>query len=167
MDKYGDIAKRQATLQGTPAPARAIAGEAVANPAAVEGDKIANIQRALLNFHLLLRSQRLYESDHPQRIATLGLAYNSLQSVLERQKLELHVMRDGLASPALDNTLVPDATGEMLALSSTLRQAGIKRITFLPKVRLQEVDILAELVRTTFLASILPSTVPANSTSSP
>jgi PilZ domain-containing protein len=151
MDKYGDIAKRQATLQGTPAPARAIAAEAAANPAATEGDKIANIQRALLNFHLLLRSQRLYESDHPQRIAALGLAYDSLQSVLERQKLELHVVRDGLASPALDNTLVPDATGEMLALSSALRQAGIKRISFLPKVRLQEVDILAELVKVSLM----------------
>jgi hypothetical protein len=151
MDKYGDIAKRQATLQGTPAPARAIAAEAAANPAATEGDKIANIQRALLNFHFLLRSQRLYESDHPQRIAALGLAYDSLQSVLERQKLELHVVRDGLASPALDNTLVPDATGEMLALSSALRQAGIKRISFLPKVRLQEVDILAELVKVSLM----------------
>jgi PilZ domain len=153
MDKYGDVAKRQSVLQGPPAPARAIAGEATASPAAVEGDKIANIQRALLNFHLLLRCQRLYEVDHPQRISTLGLAYDSLQSVLERQKLELHVVRDGLATPALDNTLVPDATGEMLALSSALRQAGIKRICFLPKVRLQEVDILADLIKVSLMTT--------------
>ena len=153
MDKYGDVAKRQSVLQDTPAPARAIAAEATANPAAAEGDKIANIQRALLNFHLLLRCQRLYEVDHPQRISTLGLAYDSLQSVLERQKLELHVVRDGLACPALDNTLVPDDTGEMLALSSALRQAGIKRICFLPKVRLQEVDILADLIKVSLMTT--------------
>ncbi len=63
---------------------------------AVDGDKIGNIHGAMLNFHLLLRSQRLYEVDHPQRIATLGMAYDSLHSVVGRHKLELQVMRDGL-----------------------------------------------------------------------
>ena len=121
------------------------------NPAAVEGDKIANIHRALLNFYLLLRSQRLYEVDHPQRMATLGLAYDSLRHVVERQKLELRVMRDGLASSALADALLPDATGEMLGLSSALRQAGIRRISFLPKVSQEEVDILAELIKVSLM----------------
>jgi hypothetical protein len=114
----------------------------------VEGDKIAKIHRALLNFHLLLRCQRLYEVDHPQRIATLGLAYDSLHSVVGHHKLDLHVMTDGLA---LGEALLPDATGEMLALSSALRQAGIRRISFLPQVRPQEVDILAEFIKVSLM----------------
>ena len=121
------------------------------NLTAVEGDKLANIRGALLNFYLLLRSQRLYESDHPQRIAALRLAYDSLHSVVERHKLELQAMRDGLAFSALGDGLIPDATGEMLALSSTLRQAGFRRITFLPKVSQEEVDILAELIKVSLM----------------
>jgi hypothetical protein len=117
----------------------------------VEGDKIANIHRALLNFYLLLRCQRLYEVDHPQRITTLGLAYDSLRSVVGRNKLELHVMRDGLASSALGDALLPDASGETLALSNALRQAGIRRLCFLQKIRLQEVDILAELIKVSLM----------------
>ena len=151
VDKYGDVSRRQALLKGTPSPESAVGVDAVPNPTAVEGDKIANIHRALLNFYLLLRSQRLYEVDHPQRIATLGLAYESLRSVVERQKLELQAMRDGLASAALGDALLPDATGEMLALSSVLRQAGIRRISFLSKVSQEEVDILAELIKVSLM----------------
>jgi PilZ domain len=144
IDKYGYVANRQLPVKG-------VTGDAAPNPIAVEGDKIANIRGALLNFYLLLRCQRLYESDHPQRMATLGLAYDSLRSVVERQKLELHAMRDGLACPALGDANLADATGEMLALSSALRQAGIQRISFLAKVSQEEVDILAELIKVSWM----------------
>jgi PilZ domain len=151
IDKYGYVAKRQSPVKGTPSPESAVAADAAPDPTGVEGDKIANIHGALVNFHLLLRCQRLYEVDHPQRIATLGLAYDSLRSVAGRHKLEVQVMRDGLASSALGDANLPDATGEMLALSSTLRQAGIRRITFLPKVNQEEVDILAELIKVSLM----------------
>jgi hypothetical protein len=141
--------QRHSAVNGTPEPAGA--ANAATNPTGVDGDKIANIHRALLNFHLLLRCQRLYEAGHPQRIATLGLAYDSLHSVVGRNKLELQVMRDGLVSSSLGAALLPDATGEMLALSSALRQAGIRRLCFLPKVRLQELDILAELIKVSLM----------------
>jgi PilZ domain len=153
IDKYGYVAKRQLPVKG-------VAGDAVPTPTAVEGDKIANIHGAMLNFHLLLRSQRLYEVDHPQRIATLGLAYDSLHSVVGRHKLELQVMRDGLVSSALGDSLLPDATGEMLALSSVLRQAGIRRISFLPKVSQEEVDILAELIKVSLMTMGQASAAP-------
>ena len=159
-DKYGYIAKRQSPVKGTPSPESAVAVDTAPNPAAVEGDKIANIHRALLNFYLLLRSQRLYEVDHPQRITILGLAYDSLRHIVERQKLELRVMRDGLASSALGDALVPDATGEMLGLSSALRQAGIRRISFLPKVSQEEVDILAELIKVSLMTMGQTSAAP-------
>ena len=151
IDKYGYVAGRQSAVPGAPSPENDVPAKATPNSTAAEGDKVANIQRALLNFYLLLRCQRLYEVDHPQRIATLGLAYESLRSIVEPRKLELKVMRDGLASSALGDALLPDATGEMLALASSLRQAGIRRITFLPKVQLQEVDILAELIKVSLI----------------
>src|ERR1700730_14461901 len=144
IDKYGYVANRQLPVKG-------VAEDRAPNPRAAEGDKIANIHDAMVNFHLLLRSQRLYEVDHPQRIATLGMAYDSLHSVVGRHRLELQVMRDGLVSSALGDSLLPDATGEMLALSSALRQAGIRRISFLPKVSQEEVDILAELIKVSLM----------------
>jgi len=151
IDKYGYVAGRQSSAPGTPPPESAVVGNVAPNPAAAEGDKIASLHRALLNFYLLLRCQRLYEVDHPQRIATLGLAYESLRSIVESRKLEVNAMRDGLTSSALGDALLPDSTGEMLALSSSLRQAGIRRISFLPKVRLQELDILAELIKVSLI----------------
>ncbi len=149
-DKYGGVSQRP-VVKGNPAPEPVVAVNTAPNAAGVEGDKIANIHRALLNFYLLLRCQRLYEVDHPQRIATLGVAYDSLRSIVGRHKLEVHVMRDGLASSSLGDALLPDTTGEMLALSSVLRQAEIRRISFLPKVRLQELDGLAELIKVSLM----------------
>jgi len=153
IDKYGYVANRQLPVKG-------IAENATPNPTAVEGDKIANIHGAMLNFHFLLRSQRLYEVDHPQRIATLGMAYDSLHAVVGRHKLELQIMRDGLISSALGDRLLPDATGEMLALSTALRQAGIRRISFLPKVSQEDVDILAELVKVSLMTMGQASAAP-------
>jgi hypothetical protein len=151
IDKHGHVASRQSPGKGTPSPERAVAANAAPNPSAAGGDKIANIDRALLNFYLLLRSQRLYEVDHPQRIATLGSACDSLRSVAGGHKFEVQVMRDGLASSALGDSSLPDASGEMLALSSTLRQAGIRRISFLSKVSREEVDLLAELIKVSLM----------------
>jgi PilZ domain len=151
IDKRSDFAKREPSPNTTPAPEIGAAVNAAPNSTAVEGDKAENVHRALLNFYLLLRCQRLYEVDHPQRTATLGSAYESLRSVIGRHKLEVHVMRDGLASSALGEALLPDSGGEMLALSSVLRQAGIRRLSFLQKFRLQEVDALAELIKVSLI----------------
>jgi PilZ domain len=151
IDKRGDFAKRQPSPNTTPAPEIGAAVNAAPNSTAVEGDKAENVHRALLNFYLLLRCQRLYEVDHPQRTATLGSAYESLRSAIGRHKLEVHVMRDGLASSALGDALLPDSGGELLALSSVLRQAGIRRLSFLQKFRLQEVDALAELIKVSLI----------------
>jgi hypothetical protein len=151
IDKFGYVAQRQLPVKGTPSPESAVVANAAPSQMAVDAAKIANIQRALLNFYLLLRSQRLYEVDHPQRITTLGSAYDSLRAVAGRQILGLHVMRDGFTCPTFGDALLPDATGEMLALSSALRQAGIRRISFLPKLSQEEVGILAELVKVSLM----------------
>jgi hypothetical protein len=151
IDKRQNVDQGEPSVSGIPAPQRSVVVNAASSSTGPEGDKVANVHRALLNFYLLLRCQRLYEVDHPQRTATLGLAYESLRSVVGQQRLELQVMRDGLASSALGNALLPDITGEMLALSSTLRQAGIRRLSFLQKFRLQEVDALAELIKVSLM----------------
>jgi hypothetical protein len=151
IDKRRDIAKREPSVDSTPTPERVNAVNAAPNGTGVEGNKIASINRALLDFYLLLRCQRLYEVDHPQRIATLRLAYESLCSVVGRHKLELHVMRDGFVSSTLGDAPLPDTTGELLALSSMLRQAGIRRFSFTQKFRLQELDALAELIKVSLM----------------
>jgi hypothetical protein len=151
IDKYGYVAQPQSPVISPTSPENAAVANAAINAAAAQADRTGNVHRALLNFYLLLRSQRLYETGHPQRLAALELAYDSLHGVIERQKLELHVTPDGLLSPALGDALLPDTTGEMLALSGALRQAGIKRISFLPKVRREEVDSLSELIKVSLL----------------
>lgn len=163
IDKRGDFAKREPSLSTTPAQEIGAAVNAALNSTAIEGDKTENIHRTLLNFYLLLRCQRLYKVDHPQRTATLGSAYESLRSVIGRHKLEVQIMRDGLASSALGDALLPDSSGEMLALSSVLRQAGIRRLSFLQKFRLQEVDALAELIKVSLITmgQAIPGQMPA------
>jgi hypothetical protein len=151
IDKYGYVAQRQSPVISPSSPKNAAVADGTLNAAAAQADRAGKVHRALLNFYLLLRSQRLYEAGHPQRLAALELAHDSLHGVVERQKLELHVTADGLLSPALGDTLLPDVAGEMLALSGALRQAGIKRISFLPKVRREEVDSLSELVKVSLL----------------
>ena len=99
-------------------------------PAIADDRKNADIHRALLDFHLLLRCERLYEKNHPQRIATLNATYESFHRAVLRDKLEILVERDGLAVPRLGKANLPDARGEMQALSGVLQQAGIRRLLF-------------------------------------
>src|SRR5256884_4327470 len=43
----------------------------------------SEVYRALRDFHLLLRSERLYEKNHPSRLDSLDSAYDSLRPVAE------------------------------------------------------------------------------------
>ena len=43
----------------------------------------AEVHQALKNFHLLLRSERLYEKDHPQRLDSLDSAYDTIRNAAE------------------------------------------------------------------------------------
>src|SRR5690242_1859573 len=48
------------------------------------------LHRALRSFHLLLRSERLYEKNHPCRLDSLVSAYDSLRQISETlQGLEI------------------------------------------------------------------------------
>ncbi len=54
-------------------------------PASIMDQKASEVQHALRNLHLLIRSERLYEKDHPLRLDSLDSAYDSIRSVTERK----------------------------------------------------------------------------------
>jgi hypothetical protein len=118
---------------------------------ATESVRIADLHRALLHFHLLLRSERLYDKNHPRRLATLEKAYDSLHGVVLRGKFDVYVKRDGLAVSPAGTVYVPDARGEMQALCSVLMQAGIKRMSFTEKLCLEDLNILTELIKVSLI----------------
>ena len=117
------------------------------------------VQRALRNLHLLLRSERLYEKDHPLRVDSLDAAYDSVRSAAELLGgLEIRVERGGLVAPRIGDGHLPDARGEMQALAIDLHRAGIHALSFSKKFHVGELDTLARLVK----GSLLRSEDPAN-----
>jgi len=129
-------------------------------PASATDHRAIEVQRSLRNLHLLLRSERLYEKDHPLRLDSLDSAYDSIRSTTEiLGGLEIHVERGGLVAPRIGDAHLPDARGEMQALATDLQRAGIHILAFSKKFHVGELDTLARLVKT----SLLKSEDPANS----
>jgi hypothetical protein len=129
-------------------------------PASAVDHKATEVQRALRNLHLLMRSERLYENNHPRRIDSLDSAYDSIRNATETLGgLEIRVERGGLVAPRIGDAHLPDARGEMQALAVDLQRAGIHALAFSKKFHVGELDTLARLVKT----SLLKSEDPANS----
>src|SRR6266849_6398043 len=121
--------------------------------------KALAVQRALRNLHLLLRSERLYEKNHPSRLDSLDGAYDSLHHIAEvLEGLEIRVERGGIVAPRIGEAHLPDARGEMQALATDLQRAGIHALTFSKKFHVGELDTLTRLMR----ESLLRSEEPAN-----
>ncbi len=122
--------KNRRVAQATPAASavhaltKAISFHQPHPPASAEDGKIESIHRALLNFYLLLRSGRLYDANHPRRLATLEATYDALHKIAARDKLEVRVERDGLAVSRLAAAHLPDTRGEMQALALLLQAGG-------------------------------------------
>lgn len=128
--------------------------------AAPEDAKIVDIHHALRNLHLLLRAERLYNKTHPRRLESLDTAYDSLRDVAAKLNgLEVQIERGGLVAPQISAAHLPDAKGELQALTADLERAGIQRLEFAPKFHVGELDTLAQLSKT----SLLRSEGPANS----
>src|SRR5258708_641739 len=53
-------------------------------PASATDHRAIEVQRSLRNLHLLLRSERLYEKDHPLRLDSLDSAYDSILAKIGR-----------------------------------------------------------------------------------
>jgi PilZ domain-containing protein len=159
-------AKREAASQASPdatprTSLRQLAYAVARVPASIMDQKASEVQHALRNLHLLIRSERLYEKDHPLRLDSLDGAYDSIRSVTELLGgLEIRVERGGLVAPKISDAHLPDSRGEMQALAVDLQRAGIHALAFLKKFHVGELDTLARLVK----VSLLKSEDPANGT---
>ncbi|HEX4542478.1 MAG TPA: hypothetical protein VH114_04865, partial [Candidatus Acidoferrum sp.] len=126
--------------------------------------KAADVQRALRNFHLLLRSERLYEKNHPSRLDSLDGAFDSLRTIAESlEGLEIRVERGGIVAPRIGDAHLPDARGEMQALAGDLQRAGIHSLSFSRKFHVGELDTLTRLMRESLLKSEEPTSDSGNS----
>ncbi len=114
--------------------------------------------RALRELHLLLRSARLYEPQHPRMLQSLDRAYESLRAVVgSANGLEIRVERGGLVAPKLSEAPLPDVRGDLYGLALDLHRAGIHNLVFAPKFHVGELDTLAQLAKGTLLESGHPT----------
>jgi hypothetical protein len=69
-----------------------------------------------------MRSERLYDKDHPRRLDSLDSAYDSIRNAAEiLGGLEIRVERGGLVAPRIGDAHLPDVRGEMQALATDLQ----------------------------------------------
>src|SRR5258708_31121234 len=107
---------------------------------------LLDLIRSLRALHLLLRSARLYDRQHPRLLQSLDGAYESLRSlVANRNGLEIRVERSGLVAPKLSEAPLPDSRGDLYALTKDLQRVGIYNLIFAPKFHVGELDTLAQL----------------------
>ena len=148
----------------TPRPAGPAVVTPISTPASAFMDhKSIEVQRALHSFQLLLRSERLYEKNHPYRLDSLDSAYDSLRQITESlEGLEIRVERGGVVVPKIGEGHLPDARGEMQLLAADLHRVGVWSLVFSRKFHVGELDTLARLMR----ESLLKSEEPARDTGS-
>lgn len=127
----------------------------MASPAAANSDhnhKGVEVFRALRDFHLLLRSERLYDKNHPSRLDSLDSAYDSLRQITESlDGLEIRAERGGIVAPKIGDGHLPDTRGEMQALASDLHRVGIWSLVFSRKFHVGELDTVARLMKQSLL----------------
>jgi PilZ domain-containing protein len=116
--------------------------------------RFGEVRRALGNFHLLLRSERLYEKNHPRRLDSLDGAYDSLRQIAESlEGLEIRVERGGIVVPRIGEGHLPDLRGAMQLLAVDLQRVGIWSLVFSRKFHVGELDTLARLMKESLLKS--------------
>src|SRR6267154_532948 len=129
--------------------------EPVTRPMAIAPEPIlTDAIRALRELHILLRSARLYERQHPRVLESLDVAYESLRAVVATADgLEIRVERSGLVVPKLSAAPLPDVRGDLYNLAIDLHRAGIHILRFAPKFHVGELDTLAQLAKGALLES--------------
>lgn len=110
--------------------------------------------RALREFHVLLRSTRLYQRNHPRVLESLDTAYESLRELAGfLGGLELRVERSGIIVPKLNPAPLPDPRGDLEGLAVDLQKSGIQTLVFARRFHVGELDTLARLTKTSLLRS--------------
>jgi len=131
--------------------------EAFAEPRTSE-PLVLDLVRSLRALHLLLRSARLYDREHPRVLQSLDGAYESLRSVVgDANGLEFRVERSALVAPKISEAALPDARGDLFALAKDLQRAGIYNLVFASKFHVGELDTLAQLGKAALLKSGQPT----------
>jgi hypothetical protein len=119
--------------------------------------KPADINRALRELHVLLRSQRLYEKNHPRTLESLDISYELLRGIAATLNgLELRIERGGIVAPKLGEAHLTDPRGELQAFAADLQRSGIHSLVFARKFHVGELDTLAQLVKAALLRSEEP-----------
>ena len=136
-------------VRSLPKPFAGVAGEGgTSNPDARTGALI----HALRCFHLLLRSEKLYDRNHPRRLQSLDTSYETLHEVTAMLNgVEIHIERGGLVAPKIGDGHLPDARGEMQSLAQDLQRAGIQSLVFARQFHVGELDTLAQLFKASSL----------------
>jgi hypothetical protein len=131
----------------------------VERPIPVGDENTAALVRALRELHVLLRSARLYERQHPRMLQSLDTAYESLRSMVSSLNgLEIRVERAGLVAANLSDDPLPDPRGDLYELAKDLQRAGVQHLTFAKKFHVGELDTLAQLAGRSLLQSEQPPT---------
>ena len=161
-DDRGRGSGSRAPIDAATQPARGVT--AVSNSLSANPDhRPLEVYRALRDFHLLLRSERLYEKNHPSRLDSLDSAYDSLRPVAESlEGLEIRIERGGIVAARVSERHLPDARGEMQALAADLQRVGIWSLAFSRKFHVGELDTLARLMRESLLKSEEPAGASGN-----
>jgi hypothetical protein len=116
--------------------------------------RLLEITRALRALHLLLRSARLYERQHPRLLQSLTSAYESLHGLSARLNgIEIRIERNGLVVPKVSEGMLPDMRGDLSGLARDLQRAGVFNINFAAKFHIGELDTLAQIATATLLKS--------------
>jgi PilZ domain len=120
--------------------------------------KASELNRALRELHVLLRSQRLYEKNHPRTLESLEASYELLRGIASALNgLELRIERGGVVAPKLGEAQLADARGELQALAADLQRSGIHSLIFGRKFHVGELDTLAQLAKAALLRSEEPA----------
>lgn len=156
QEERGETGVRGGTAGVLTVPAEPVATAALKESVAPlpPDPRTAGLIHALRCFHLLLRSERLYDKNHPRRLQSLDKAYETLRdfaSVLNG--VELHIERGGLVVPKLSDSHLPDLRGEMQALALDLQRAGILSLAFSRQFHVGELDTLAQVFKASLLRS--------------
>ena len=126
----------------------------VDRPAPVPDETTIALVRALREFHLLLRSARLYDPQHPRMLQSLDSAYESLRRMVSSLNgLDVRVERSGLVAPTVSEEPLPDPRGDLFSLAQDLHRAGIHTLNFAKQFHVGELDTLAQLAGRTLLQS--------------
>src|SRR5262249_14166963 len=117
-------------------------------PSAVE------VQKCLKDLHVLFRSGRLYQRNHPRVLESLETAFEQLRSfAFAMNGLAFRVERNGIVLPMLSEAPLPDVRGELEALAEELQKAGIQTLVCERRFHVGELDTLAQLVKAALLKS--------------